>query len=211
MIRVMIVDDHPVVRAGIGALLAEYPDVNVVGEADGGPDTLARCAELQPDILLLDIKLQAADGISLCRSLRSSLPDVRVIMLTNYDDESYLVNSLCAGAHGYLLKSSSPEILVDTLRAVQAGERRVSSSLITAALSSVERLGNESLMAELGLSEEELHLLQLLATGATNKVIAARLYMSDRTVKRKLQALMDKLGAATRAQVVAEGYRRGIL
>lgn len=209
--RVLIIDDHPIVRKGIRALLEEYPDVDVVGESSGGTDTLALCAELAPDIVLLDIKLENGDGINLCRALRQTLPAVRIIILTSYADENYLVSSLRSGAHGYLLKSSSPEILVDTLRAVQAGERRVSESLITTALKSVERLGNEQQSSTEDLSDEEMQLLKLLADGATNKIIASRMYMSERTVKRKLQGVMEKLGANTRAQAVSEGYRRGIL
>lgn len=209
--RVLIVDDHPIVRKGIRALLEEYPDVDVVGESSGGTDTLALCAELAPDIVLLDIKLENGDGINLCRALRQTLPAVRIIILTSYADENYLVSSLRCGAHGYLLKSSSPEILVDTLRAVQAGERRVSESLITTALKSVERLANEQQSSTEDLSDEEMQLLKLLADGATNKIIASRMYMSERTVKRKLQGVMEKLGANTRAQAVSEGYRRGIL
>lgn len=211
MIRVLIVDDHAIVRRGIRALLEEYPDVEVVGESSGGTDALRLCAELAPDIVLLDIKLEHGDGINLCRALRQSLPSVRIIMLTGYADETFLVNSLCNGAHGYLLKSTSPEILVETLRAVQAGERRVSDSLITTALKSVEKLANEQRGAAQELSDEEVQLLKLLADGATNKMIASRLYISERTVKRKLQALMEKLAANTRAQAVSEGYRRGIL
>lgn len=209
-IRVFIVDDHPVVRRGIAGLLAEYPDMQVVGESEGGPGVLEQCAALTPDIVLLDIKLQSGDGLSICRALRKSQPGLRIVMLTSYDEETYLLEALRLGAQGYLLKSSSPEILVDTLRAVQAGERRISSRLMTAALRSIEQSERERALAA-GLDEEEHQLLRLLAAGADNRAIAEQLFMSERTVKRKLQDLLDKLGAATRAQAVAEGYKRGIL
>ncbi len=209
-IRIFIVDDHPVVRKGISGLLGEYPDMQVVGESDGGPGVLERCAELNPDIALLDIKLQTGDGLSLCRAFRQANPAMHVVMLTSYDEETYLLEALRSGAHGYLLKSSSPEILVDTLRAVQAGERRISSSLMTAALRGLEQAQSErNLSSDLG--SEEMQILRLLAQGAANREIAARMFMSERTVKRKLQDLLEKMGAATRAQAVAEGYKRGYL
>src|SRR5574340_641874 len=209
MIRVFIVDDHPVVRKGIRGLLAEYPDIEVVGESEGGPDVLDVCAALKPEIVLLDIKLVAADGISICRELRRTQPNIRIIMLTSYDDETYLMVALKSGAQGYLLKSTSPEILVDTLRAINAGERRISTSLMTAALRSLEQRGIDQIRSVSGLTEEDLQLLHLLADGAGNKEICDKLFMSDRTVKRKLQDLLTKLGAATRAQAVAEGFKRG--
>lgn len=211
MIRVFIVDDHPVVRKGICGLLAEYPDIEVVGESEGGPDVLDVCAALKPEIVLLDIKLVTTDGISICRELRRTQPNIRIIMLTSYDDETYLMVALKSGAQGYLLKSTSPEILVDTLRAVNAGERRISTSLMTAALRSLEQRGIDQIRSVSGLTEEDLQLLHLLADGAGNKEICEKLFVSDRTVKRKLQDLLTKLGAATRAQAVAEGFKRGLL
>jgi len=211
MIRVFIIDDHPVVRKGVRGLLEEFQDIQMVGESDGASGTVELCADATPDIILLDIKLQHGDGIMLCRILRRKLPDVKVVILTSYDDETYLLNALRSGAQGYLLKSSSPEILADTLRAVNNGERRISTSLMTAALQNLERMSSAQILSSSGLSEEDRQLLQMLAEGSGNQQIAEQLFMSDRTVKRKLQDLMDKMGVTTRAQAVAEGFRQGIL
>lgn len=211
MIRVFIIDDHPVVRKGVRGLLEEFQDIQMVGESDGAPGTVELCADAKPNIILLDIKLQHGDGIMLCRILGRKLPDVKVVILTSYDDETYLLNALHSGAQGYLLKSSSPEILAETLRAVNNGERRISTSLMTAALQNLERMSGAQVLSSVGLTEEDRQLLQMLAEGSGNQQIAEQLFMSDRTVKRKLQDLMDKMGVTTRAQAVAEGFKRGIL
>jgi DNA-binding NarL/FixJ family response regulator len=211
MIRVYIIDDHPVVRKGIRSLLGEFADIEVVGESDGGPESLTACTDAHPDIVLLDIRLEFGDGLSLYSALRREKPTVKVIILTAYDDETYLNKALRIGVQGYLLKSSSSEILVDTIRAVNAGERRISNSLMSAALRSIEQMNNNQSNDDSGLNEEEIRLLQLLASGASNQAVASQLYLSERTIKRKLHDLFGKLGASTRAMAVAEGYNRGIL
>ncbi|MBI9046783.1 MAG: response regulator transcription factor [Anaerolineaceae bacterium] len=209
-IRVFIVDDHPVVRKGIHGLLCEYPNIEVVGESDGSPGVLDLCDQFSPDIVLLDIELPFCNGLTLCQTWRQSRPDLRIVILTSYDEETYILEALRFGAHGYLMKSSSPEILVDTLQAVQAGERRISTNFMTTVLRSIEQSKSERIQAT-GVSEEELSFLQLIADGATNRNIAEELYISERTVKRKLQELLSKLGAKTRAQAVAKAYKQNIL
>ncbi|MEA4906536.1 MAG: response regulator transcription factor [Chloroflexi bacterium] len=210
-IRILIVDDHQVVRQGIRSLLSEYAEIQVAGESDGGPATLAQCAELRPDVVLLDIKLADANGLVLGRSLMRQQPELKIIILTSYDNEEYLIDAIRSGMSGYLLKNSSAEILVDTIRAVQNGERRICKDLMTTALNTMEQLGRKRLLDASGLDEEDYQLLRLLAGGANNEELANKLYMSERTVKRKLQELLAKLHASSRAQAVAEGYKRGIL
>jgi two-component system, NarL family, response regulator DevR len=211
IIRVLIIDDHPVVRKGVRGLLGEYPDVEVVGESSGGQDAIHLCRDLKPDVILLDIKLDSEDGLSLYTPLRRVHPAVKIIMLTGFDDDIFLQKALKLGVQGYLLKSSSPEILMEIIRAVYNGERRISNSLMDAALRSIEQISLEKDIYGTNLTEEEIRLMQLLASGASNQKIAEQLYLSERTVKRKLHELMDKLDANTRAMVVSEGYKRGIL
>ena len=209
--RVLIVDDHPVVRQGLRSLLSQYPDIQVVGEADGSPAALGLIADLRPDVVLLDIRLAGPSGLELARQLRRSGAEARVIILTSHDDEAYLMEAAQAGVHGYLLKSASAELLAEAIRAVHAGEHRLSPALVSKALEQLEALSRTQAQAESGLSDQELQLLRLLADGANTQDMARTLYLSERTVKRKLQDILDKLGAATRAQAVAEAFKRGLL
>ena len=210
-IPVMIVDDHLVVRQGLRSLLAEYPDIAVTGEADGGPGTLEQIAQTQPAVVLLDIRLMQGNGLELARRLRRRLPSTRIIILTSHDDESYLLEAAQAGLHGYLLKTVSAEVLVDSIRAVNAGERRLSPSLAGKAFAQLEAHIEAHTRAESGLSDQELQLLRLLGEGVGLHEMSQTLFLSERTVKRKLQDVMSKLGASSRAQAVAEAFRRGLL
>ncbi len=209
--RVLIVDDHPVVRQGLRSLLSEYPDIQIVGETEGDSTVLELCAQLRPDVILLDIRLAGSNGLDLARQLRSMASEARVIILTSYDDEIYLREAVQAGVHGYLLKSASAEVLADAIRAVHAGERRISPVLVNQVMQQLEALSRAQVQAASGLSEQELRLLRLIAEGASTLEMVQTLYLSDRTVKRKIRDILTKLGATSRAQAVAEAYRRGLL
>ena len=209
--RVLIVDDHPVVRQGLRSLLSQYPDIEVVGDADGGPAALELITDRQPDVVLLDIRLAGSNGLDLARQLRRSGADARVIILTSHDDEAYLMEAAQASVHGYLLKSASAELLAEAIRAVHAGEHRLSPALVSKALEQLEALSRVQAQAESGLSDQELRLLRLLAEGASTQDMAQTLYLSERTVKRKIQDILAKLGAASRAHAVAEAFKRGLL
>ena len=210
-IRVMIVDDHPVVRQGLRSLLSQYSDIRVVGEADGQPATLDMVAQLQPNVVLLDIRLPGPNGLDLARHLRRAGSEARIIILTSYDDEGYLREAAEAGVHGYLLKGASAEVLADSIRAVYRGEHRLSPALAGKALAQLEALSQAQLQSASGLSDQELQLLHLIADGATTQDMAQALYLSESTIKRKIQDVLDKLHAANRAQAVAEAFRRGLL
>ena len=210
-IRVLIVDDHPVVRQGLQSLLSNYPDIQVVGEADTGLRALEVTARLQPDVVLLDIRMPGASGIDITRQLRQQNRQARIIILTAYEENEYLMEALQAGAHGYLLKSASHGTLAEAIRNAHAGQRVLSPSLVDGVLRQFEELAKESLVSQSGLSESELEILQLLAEGATNNEIAERLYWSEATVKRKMRDILAKLGGNNRAQVVAEAIRRGLI
>ncbi|HET7091042.1 MAG TPA: response regulator transcription factor [Anaerolineae bacterium] len=209
--RVLVVDDHPVVRQGLRSLLSQYPGIQVIGEAESGPAALELVAKLQPDVVLLDIRLAGPSGLDVARQLRRSQPNVRVIILTSHDDEAYLIEAAQAGVHGYLLKSASAELLAEAIVAVHAGESRLSPALVRKTLEQLEALSRAQAQSESGLSDQELQLLQLLATGASTQRMAQSLYLSERTVKRKIQDILTKLGAASRAQAVAEAFKRGLL
>lgn len=208
---VFIVDDHLVVRQGLRSLLSQYPNIQVMGEADGGPDTVELITRLQPDIVLLDIRLADQSGLDLARQLGQAGSQSRIIILTSYDDESYLLEAAQAGVHGYLLKSTSAEILADAILAVQRGERRLSEAVAGKALEQLQALTQAPPQVEIKLSERELQLLQLIADGATTQEISGTLYLSERTVKRKVQDLLDKLEAGNRAQAVSKAYKQGLL
>lgn len=208
-IRVIIVDDHPVVRHGLRSLLTGHSDIEVVAEAEDGAEVLPNLAKIEADVLLLDIKMQGQTGIDVARRVRQIYPDVKVIILTTYDDESYLHQALEAGVHGFLLKSVSHETLPDSIRAVVQGERLLSPSLVSSVVAEYQKLALEHAKREAGLSEEDLQILNAIAEGESTKDLAERFYLSEATVKRRVQEILVSLGAANRAQAIAEAVRRG--
>ncbi|MEZ4867319.1 MAG: response regulator transcription factor [Caldilineaceae bacterium] len=211
MISVFVVDDHLVVRQGLRSLLAQYADLQVVMEAENAERALELADNLRADVALVDIRMDGQNGLELARKLRRICPQLSIIILTSYEDDAYLLQAAQAGVHGYLLKSTSAEVLAEAIRAAQRGERRLSPTLAGKALQQLETLSQAQLQLESGLLDQELQLLQLIADGVTNQEVAAKLYLSERTVKRKVQDILTKLGATNRAQAVAEAYKRGLL
>ncbi len=209
-ISVLLVDDHPVVRQGLVSLLSQYPDIRVVAEADRAETALEQ-ARKKPDIILLDIRLQDASGLDLARQLRRSQCSSRIIILTSYDDENYLLEAARIGVDGYLLKNVSAELLADAIRAVHAGEQQLSPTLGGKALGQLRALSRSHLRAESGLGDEELKLLQFIADGLSVQEITRALYWSESTVKRKTKDVLAKLGATSRAQAIALAFKRGLL
>ena len=210
-IRVFIVDDHPIVRQGVRSVLANHADIQVVGEADGASSLFANLDALKPDVILLDIRMPGQNGIEITQRLKREHPDVKVILLSTYDDEEFLFGALRAGAEGYLLKSASNEVLASSIRQVGRGERLLSPSLVSKVMREFQDLAKEKTRADSGLSDQELQVLRMIADGATNKEIAEKLYWSEVTVKRKVQDILEKMGVANRAQAVAEAGKRGLL
>ncbi len=210
-IRVLIVDDHPTVRRGLKSLLSAYPDIEVVGEAEDGPAALRAAADLSPEIILLDIQLPGLDGIGVANQLQHSAPQAKVIALTAYEDEQYIFSALRAGAYAYLLKSTSDEILVNTIRGVNKGERLLSPALMDRVLQRFQVLAQDHVRQKSGLSGEELKVLGLIAQGATNEEIAKQMYWSERTAKRKVEEIISRLNAKNRVQAVAEAIRKGLI
>jgi len=209
--RVVLIDDHPVVRQGLQSLLSQYPDIQVVGEAGNNPDALELIAEVHPDIILLDIRLLNQNGLSVARQLHRSGNKSRVIVLTSHEDESYLLEAAQSGVYGYLLKSASAEVLADSIRAVQRGERRLSPKLVGSAMKQLVALSQSQMMDDSGLADQELQILKMIADGMNTLEMADSLYLSERTIKRKIQDILIKLGAGSRAQAVAEALKRGLI
>lgn len=210
-IRVLLADDHAIFRRGVRSLLAEYPDIEIVGEAENSPSTLRLAAECYPDVVLLDVQMKGASGIEVARTLRQNHPDMGIIILTTFDNDEYLFGAIQAGAQAYVLKDIALQSLPETIRAVQRGERLISPQLIGRVLQQFQDLANERVRQETGLSPEELDMLRMTADGATNQEIAQRFFWSEATVKKRMQDISQKLGAANRAQAVAIAIRRGLI
>jgi DNA-binding NarL/FixJ family response regulator len=210
-IQVLIVDDHHIVRQGVRSVLAIHADLHVIGEADGAPSLFAFLETARPNVILLDIRMPGQNGIEVTQRLKRDFADIKVIILTTYEDDEFLFGALRAGADGYLLKSASPQVLADAIRQVARGERLLSSALVSKLMREFQELAQDKTRAESGLTDQELTVLRMIAAGATNKDIAEKVFWSEVTVKRKVQDILEKMGVANRAQAVAEAAKRGLL
>ena len=211
LIRLLIVDDHVVVRRGLRSMLADTEDVEIVGEASNAGETVELVTLLQPDIVLLDIKMPGMDGLRLLRLLSQKSPHVKTIILTNYDEEQLLLEAFRVGAYGYLLKNIGREALLEALRTVHRGRRMLSPEVMDRILRQFAELNQQQALEEFGLSAREIELLNLVADGNTNRQIATKMFWSERTVKRKLSDVLRKLDATDRAHAVAVAMRHGLL
>ncbi|MBI4788926.1 MAG: response regulator transcription factor [Chloroflexi bacterium] len=210
-IRVLIVDDHPMIRRGLRNFLSSAPDINVVGEAEDSATALRAAAELAPDVILLDIQLTGADGVAVASQLRKEQPNSKVIILTAYDNDDYIQGALRAGANAYLLKKSSGETVVDTIRQVHQGKRLLSPELMDRVLQQFQDLAQIKAKYESGLGEDEVKVLALMAQGATVEEIAQAMFWGERTVRRKIDEIIVKLGVKNRTQAVAEAIKKGLI
>lgn len=202
-VRIIIADDHEVVRVGLRHILSKYPNFEILGEASTGQEALALARHYRPDVLLTDIVMPSLNGIELTRILRSTLPEIRILILTAYEDAFHVEQALRAGAHGYLTKSMKPEELVEAITAVLAGEQ-VFSPAIMAFIQDLEiaQLSFSSDEPLVRLTPQESRVLQLIAEGLTTKEIALRLGISPRTVETHRANLMEKLRARNVAALV---------
>ncbi len=209
LIRLLIVDDHPVVRQGLRSLLSSHADLEIIGEAEDGSQVLPMLAERKVDVILLDIQMKEQGGIAVARRVRSSYPDIKVVLLTTYDDESLLREAMEAGVHGYLLKSVSHEMLPDAIRAVMRGEKLLSANLVSNLVDQYQKLAHAQAQKDAGLTPDELQVLAAIAEGASNKDLAEKFFWSEATVKRRVQDIVEKMGVSNRTQAIAEALRRG--
>jgi DNA-binding NarL/FixJ family response regulator len=208
-IHLIIVDDHPVVRHGLRSLLAEHADIEIVGEAANAAELFPLLTHTAADLILLDIRLEGQSGIEIARRVRHAYPDLKIIILTTYDDESYLHQAMEIGVHGFLLKSASHETLPDSIRAVMQGEKLLSPALVTRVIGDYQRLLQEESLREAGLAAEDVQILAAIATGEGNREIAARFFVSEATIKRRIQEIIEKMGASNRSQAIADAVRKG--
>ena len=211
-IRVLVVDDHEVVRKGLCTMLGEQEDFEVVGQVGSGSAAVMLALELQPDIVLLDILLGNTNGLDIAQQLQRACPNVRIVIVTGLMDEGHLFRAMRIGVHGFLQKALPIDELLAALRAVQRGERVVGEQqAMTQILGEFERVTKEQERARSGLSDLEIELMRLAAEGCSNKEIAARQFWSEVTVKRKMQDIYRKLQVTDRAQAVAEAIRMGLI
>jgi DNA-binding NarL/FixJ family response regulator len=201
-IRVFSVDDHPLLREGIGALVNNQSDMMLVAEASTGAEAIQRFKQHMPDVTLMDLRLPDMSGIDILIAIRSEFPEARVIMLTTFEGDVEIHRALQAGARGYLLKNMPPSQLLDVIRQVHAGKKRIPAEI---ASQLAEHLADES------LTEREVEVLRQVADGNRNRDIARNLFISEETVKVHIKHIMEKLGATDRTQAVAIGVRRGII
>ncbi len=201
-IRVFSVDDHPLLREGIGALVNNQSDMMLVAEASTGAEAIQLFKQHTPDVTLMDLRLPDMSGIDILIAIRSEFPEARVIMLTTFEGDVEIHRALQAGARGYLLKNMPPSQLLDVIRQVHAGKKRIPAEI---ASHLAEHMSDES------LTEREVEVLKQVADGNRNRDIARNLFISEETVKVHIKHIMEKLGATDRTQAVAIGVRRGII
>jgi DNA-binding NarL/FixJ family response regulator len=205
VIRVLVVDDHPVVRDGLRGMLSSEPGMQVVGECGDGESALSFVAAHEVDVVLMDLRMPGMGGVAAIRALAAKSPDVKVLVLTTFDTDSDVLPAIEAGATGYLLKDSPTADLVEGIRAAHDGRATLAPSVANLLLTSVRSPSARR------LSPRELEVLRMVAGGATNKEVASQLFLGETTVKSHLLNVFDKLGVRDRAAAVSEGHRRGLL
>ena len=202
MIRILAVDDHPLLRQGIAALLATQPDMDLVAEAANGREAVAKFEQYRPDITLMDIQMPDMNGLDAMLAIREKFPDARIIVLTTYTGDVQVLRAMKTGARAYLLKSLLDKELLDTIRAVHAGKKALSAE---ASFELAEHATDDA------LTEGEIEVLRLIAAGNANKQIAAQLSITEDTVKGRVKNILSKLGANDRTHAAMIGVKRGII
>jgi DNA-binding NarL/FixJ family response regulator len=201
-IRILAVDDHLLLRKGIAAVIGEEPDLLLVGEAATGKEGLERFRELRPDVTLMDVQLPDMNGIDVIAGIRSEFPDARIVVLTTYRGDIRALHAFQAGASGYLLKTMIRRDLLETIRTVHAGRRHIPAEV------AAELAAHVAMEA---LSEREISVLRLVSRGVSNKVIAAKLAVTERTIKGHMSSILAKLGANDRTHAVTIAMSRGFI
>jgi DNA-binding NarL/FixJ family response regulator len=209
-IRVLIADDHTVVRDGLAAVLSRRPDITVVGEASNGVEAVEKAAQLHPDVILMDLRMPEMDGAEAMRRIRERDPEVRFLVLTTFDNDEYIFEAIQAGAKGYLLKDASREDLFRAVAAVYRGESLIQPAVASRVLDRFVELSQRTVPGET-LSEREIEVLRLMARGAANKEIAAALFISESTVKTHIANIFQKLDVNDRTEAVTTALQKGII
>lgn len=213
MIRLVLADDHALVRQGLRSLLDLTPDLRVVGEAADGEEALTRVAELDPDVVLMDVRMPRMTGLEALRALRRDNPHRRVVLLTTFDEDAAIIEALRAGVQGFLLKDVSLEELSDAIRRVHAGQTLLPPGVAERVARGVAELPRDFPHAELpeGLTRRELEVLRLIARGLSNREIAEALGTAEGTVKNQTSSILSKLGVRDRTRAVLRGMELGCL
>jgi DNA-binding NarL/FixJ family response regulator len=201
VIRILAVDDHPLLRAGVAALIETQPDMTIVGEASSGREAIAAFRTTQPDVTLMDLQMPDMDGIDAILAIRSEFPQARVIVLTTYEGDALAYRALKAGARAYILKGLVRKDLLNAIRSVHAGQKRIQSEIAA-------KLADHA--ADDPLTEREIEVLSMMGDGNSNKMIADKLSITEHTVKGHVKSILSKLGASDRTHAVKLGIQRGI-
>ena len=211
IIRVLVVDDQSMVRAGLRMLLAGEPDIEVVAEAGNGREAIAAVARLRPDIVLMDIRMPVLDGLEASRRILADHESVRVLVLTTFDLDEYVYEALRAGASGFVLKDDPPEQLIAAVRTIAAGEALLSPTVTRRVIKQFTRLHHQAPPKAVDtLTGRELDVFRLIAQGLSNAEIGRQLFISDTTVKTHVTRLLQKLGLRDRAQAIVLAYQTGL-
>jgi two-component system, NarL family, response regulator LiaR len=210
-IRVLVVDDHRLVRKGVISLLQTASEIEVVGEAENGELAVAEAIALQPDVVLLDLSMPVADGLTAIPALKKLKPAPSILVLTSFSEDERVFAAVRAGALGYVLKDCSPEQLVEAIKSVSRGQPSLSSDVAQKLVRQVHRSSTPSIRPIEPLSDRELEVLKLVAAGLSNSDIAERLAISERTVGAHISRILDKLGVANRTQAALYAMREGLV
>ncbi len=204
-IRILISDDHPVVRAGLSGMISAEPGFEVIGEAENGKEAIALTGELKPDVVLMDLRMPEMDGVTAIGHIKADYPDVNILVLTTYESDADILRAIETGATGYLLKDTPRKELFGAIRMVAEGKSPLDPGVATRLMQRMR--GSE----EEGLSTREIEVLELVARGTSNKEIAKQLWVSETTVKSHMLHIFDKLGVTDRTAAVTAALKRGII
>lgn len=210
-LKVLLVDDHAVVCEGLAAVLGRSETVEVVGQAGSAGEAIARTEALQPDVVVMDIRMPGASGIDACREIVGRWPGTRVLMLTSYADDEAVLSAILAGASGYVLKQVGSSGLLDAIERVGRGESMLDPGVTRRVLEEVRTLSTERDPKLMALSDQERRILALIADGRTNKEIAAQVFLSEKTVRNYVSGILSKLDLSNRAEAAAFAVRKGML
>lgn len=211
MLKILLVDDHEVVRLGLKALLSDYPNFEVIAEASNADEAIDKAIEYKPDVIVMDIRLPGKNGIEATREIMETLPDTKVIMLTSYAEDDLLFDAINAGAYGYVLKQIGSDDLVNALESIGRGEALLDPTLTQKIFKRVREASRKATdEAFASLSDQEIRILSLIAKGKTNKEIASAIFLSEKTVRNYVSSILSKLNLKTRSEAAAYAVKHRV-